>query len=189
MTPGTLSSDSRRFGPSARALGQRRALLTAVKLALGALAGLLAWRFWPASLGAALGLALGLLALAWGLWRWRGLAVLAPLAERELRLHAHALELRRGDFKRFVVFESLRHIRVVQAPRGERLLSLRLDTDDDSLLLRDLDGLPEAFAAIAGAKPDKTLIEIDEQRVDWGEPLPWALALTAGILILGALFV
>jgi hypothetical protein len=51
--------------------------------------------------------------------------------------------------------------------------------------LHGFDGLPEAFAAIAGAKPDRTLIEIDEQRIDWGEPLPWALAGAALALLLG----
>lgn len=177
----------RRFGPSQRALAQRRALWSAFKAALGALGVLAAWAAWPQGAAARGAAILALAALAWALWRWRGLAFLAPLAERELRLHAHAVELRRGDFKRFVVFEGLRHVSVVQAPGGGRLLSLRLDTDEDSVLLRDLDGLPEAFAAIAGAKPDHALIEIAERRVDWGEPLPWALALGAGALALGTL--
>jgi hypothetical protein len=110
------------------------------------------------------------------------------LLERELIIHANALELRRGSFRRFLVFESLRHIRVVQNPGGERLLSIRLDTEDDSLLLRGMDGLPQAFAAIAGAKPDRTLIEIDEQRVDWGEPLPWALIAAGVALLIGYIF-
>lgn len=178
------AAPTRRFGPSRRALGQRRALVYSFKAGLWVCALLAARQFWPTAGVLVLVLTALLLALAWGLWRWQGLDVLlTPLAERELTLHAQALELRRGDFKRFVVFESLRHIRVVQVPGGRRLISLRLELDDDSLLLRDLDGLPEAFAALVGAKPDKTLVEIDEQSVDWGEPLPWALVALAAILL------
>ncbi len=183
--PSLAAPEPRRFGASARAFQQRRLLLRALKLLLLSCLLILAWRFQPPSLAfnAVKWALVG--GLAWGLWRAQGVALLQRLAERELSLHANALELKRGDFKRFVVFESLRHIRVVQAPRGERLISIRLDTDEDSLLLRDLEGLPEAFAAIAGAKPDKALIEIEEHKVDWGEPLPWALAIGGALLLLG----
>lgn len=174
----------RHFGPSARALQQRSWIVLGLKGLILACLLLLAWRFQPPSLAFnALKWAL-VAGLAWGLWRAEGALVLKPLQDRSLSLHANALELRRGDFKRFVVFESLRHVRVVQSPGGERLLSLRLDTDDDSLLLRDFEGLPEVFAAVAGAKPERTLIEIDEQRVDLGEPLPWALGALALALLL-----
>jgi len=124
-----------------------------------------------------------LAALGWGLWRRSRQALLQPLLERELLLHDQALELKRGAFTRFVVYSGLRHVKVVQGP-GERLLSLTLELDDDSVVLRDLDGLPEAFAAVAGAKPDAAVIEIEERRFDWGEPLPWAvLAAAAGVLV------
>lgn len=179
----------RRFGASARALQQRRWILLALKGLILACVLILALKFQPPSLLFNLFKWVLVAGLTWGLWQARGEAVLRPLQERELTLHANALELRRGSFRRFVVFESLRHIRAVQSPRGERFLSLRLDTEDDSLLLRDMDGLPEAFAAIAGAKPDRTMIEIDEQRVDWGEPLPWALAAGATALLLGLILV
>ena len=175
-TPFSLSEPApRRFGPSARALRQRRALVWAAHALLLLLAALL-WRRLPAgpAAPAALAVALGLL-----LWSTRPQVLLRSLRSRELSLHAQALELRRGAFKRFVVFEAVRHIHVVQGPRGERLLSLRLDTDDDSLMIRDMDGLPEAFAALAGAKSERSLIEIEERRVDWGEPLPWALGVAA----------
>jgi hypothetical protein len=174
----TNASDpqSKRFGPSARAVAQRRGILIALQ-ALFILAGFLLARDLPPSLGAraAVVAMVGLL-----LFSSRPAVMLKPLQERELSLHAAALELRRGAFKRFLVFEALRHIRVVQVPGGSRLLSLRLDTDDDSLLIRDMDGLPEVFAAVAGGKPDNAIIEIEEKKVDWGEPLPWALAV-AGI--------
>lgn len=175
-SPFSLSEPSpRSFGPSARALGQRRALLWALR-ALAVLAALLLSRGLPSGLPARLGLAA---AVALCFWGTRPAALLRPLQERELGLHANALELRRGAFKRFVVFEALRHIHVVQSKGGERLLSLRLDTEDDSLLIRDMDGLPEAFAAMAGAKSERTLIEIEERRVDWGEPLAWTLGVAA----------
>lgn len=174
----------RKFGPSARALQQRRWLLLGLKGLIFVSLLILASRFQPPYLAFNLFKWLLVAGLGAGLWMARGSAVLHPLWERELTLHDSSLELRRGDFKRFVVFESLRHVRVVQSPGGERLLSVRLDLDDGSVLLRDLEGLPEIFAAIAGAKPDKALIEIDEQRVDWGEPLPWALAALALALIL-----
>lgn len=183
--PPIADPQPRRFGASAHALQQRRWLLLALKALILACVLILAAKFQPPSLAFNLFKWVLVVGLVWGLWQARGQAVLQPLLERELTLHAHALELRRGDFKRFVVFESLRHIHAVQSPGGERFLSLRLDTDDDSLLLRDLDGLPEAFAAIAGAKPDRTLIEIDEKGVDWGEPLPWAVAVGTGVFLLG----
>lgn len=168
----------RHFGPSRRALAQRRGLLGACLLALLGL-GTAGLESAPADLR--WGLGLGLVALAWVLWRAGDALLLGPLRQRQLLLHDQALELRRGAFTRFVVYEALRHIKVVQGP-GERLLSLTLDLDDDSVVLRDLEGLPEAFAAVAGAKPDGAVIEIDERRIDWGEPLPWALlALAAAV--------
>lgn len=185
--PATVEAapEPQRFGASQRALGQRRALLWALKGVLFGILLILALKFQPEALWA--------IALKWalfagmsaGLYYARGRFILDPLLERELTLHAHALELRRGSFRRFVVFENLRHIHVVQSAGGERLLSVRVDTDDDSVLLHGFDGLPEAFAAIVGAKPDRTLIEIDQQRIDWAEPLPWALAGAALALFLG----
>ena len=179
----TRPAPPRQFGPSRRALAQRRGLLGAcllIPLELGILG------IHPALLGLRLGLRLGLAALAWGLWRAGDATLLGPLRQRQLLLHDQALELRRGAFTRFVVYEALRHVKVVQGP-GERLLSLTLDLDDDSVVLRDLEGLPEAFAAVAGAKPDGAVIEIDERRIDWGEPLPWALLALAVAVGLGLL--
>jgi len=174
-----------RFGPSPRALGQRRWLLRAASaLGLGVLL-LLGLSIRSRGPVLVLGQWLMLAALGLALWRWSRQTLLQPLQERELLLHDQALELRRGAFKRFVVYSALRHVKVVQGP-GERLLSLTLELDDDSVLLRDLDGLPEAFAAVAGAKPDAAVIEIEDQRFDWGEPLPWAVlgALAAALLSL-----
>jgi hypothetical protein len=174
-----------RFGSSQRALSQRRGLVWLFKGLLLSIFLILALKFQPPELWAVALKWLAFGAIVWGLWQARGRLFMDALLERELIIHANALEMRRGSFRRFLVFESLRHIKVVQSPGGERLLSIRLDTEDDSLLLRGMDGLPEAFAAIAGAKPDRTLIEIDEQRIDWGEPLPWALAAGAAVLLLG----
>lgn len=177
--------EPQRFGASARSLSQRRALLWALKGILLGILLILALKFQPEALWAA-GLKWALAAaIAAGLWTSRGRLFLDPLLERELSIHAHALEIRRGSFRRFIVFESLRHIHVVQSPGGDRLLSIRLDTDEDSVTLHGLDGLPQAFAALAGAKPDNCLIEIDEQRVDWAEPLPWALIVGGAALVLG----
>jgi hypothetical protein len=167
-------------------VGQRRSLAWAFKALWLLLLLTLGLTFQPPAP------ALGLLkwailaALAWGLWRGGERRLLGPLLERELLLHDQALELRRGTFKRFVVYSSLRHVKVVQGPQ-ERLLSLTLDLDDDSVTLRDLDGLPEAFAAVAGSKPDSAVIEIEERRMDWAEPLPWALLAVALCLLLVAL--
>jgi hypothetical protein len=185
--PAQAAPEPQRFGASQRALGQRRALLWALKGVLFGILLILSIKFQPDSLWA--------IALKWalfagmsaGLWYARGRFIMDPLLERELTLHAHALELRRGSFRRFVVFENLRHIHVVQGSAGERLLSIRVDTDDDSILLHGFDGMPEAFAAIVGAKPDRTLIEIDQQRIDWAEPLPWALSGAALALLLGGI--
>ena len=165
-----LAQPPRNFGPSQRALGQRRLVL-----------GL---TLQPDEAASRLALWAGLAVAGGALWFWQGRRVLAPLAERRLLLHDQALELQRGVFKRFVVYEGLRHVKVVQGPQ-ERLLSLRLDLDDDSVLLRDLEGLPEAFAAVAGAKPDSAVIEIEERRFDWGEPMPWMVLALAASLALG----
>jgi hypothetical protein len=105
------------------------------------------------------------------------------LHQRHLLLHENALELNRGGFRRFVVFESLQHVQLIQG-RHERLVALVLHTADDSVLLRDMEGLGEVFAAVSAAKPPKVLIEVESRRVDWGEPLPWALALGAAVLVL-----
>ena len=85
-----------------------------------------------------------------------------------------------------LIYEGLRHVKLVQGPE-ERLLSLRLDLDDDSVLLRDLEGLPEAFAAVAGSKPDSAIIEIEQRRFDWGEPAPWIVLTFGLVLLLGLL--
>jgi len=180
-----LATPPRHFGPSQRALGQRRlvlGLLRGAGLGLLLVLGVAAQGDEP---GPRLALWLGLALAAALLWRWQGRRLLAPLAERRLLLHDQALELQRGEFKRFVVYEGLRHVKLVQGP-DERLLSLRLDMDDDSVLLRDMEGLPEAFAAVAGAKPDSAVIEIEERRLDWGEPQPW-IVLTLGAVLLAGL--
>ena len=186
MSPAAPSQAPRRFGPSPRAVTQRRWLVRACKLLL--LSGLLALGLSsrPSLVGLILAQWLTLAALGWALWRAGDKRLLGPLLERELLLHEQALELRRGDFKRYVVYEALRHVKVVQGP-GERLLSLTLELEDDSVVLRDLDGLPEAFAAVAGAKPDSAVIEIEERRFDWGEPLPWAVLALMAALGLGLL--
>ncbi len=184
-TPASFEiSEPRRFGPSPRALAQRHALLAALKLVAAACLALLAFAQPTPILPLALAKwGLWLLACI-GLWQARGRWLLQPLMERELTLQELGLELRRGDFKRLVIFENIRHVTLVQGPR-ERVLSLRLDTDDDSVLLRDLDGLEQAFAAVAAAKDPKALIEVQERRMDWGEPLPWALLGFLACLLLG----
>src|SRR5262245_23313992 len=119
MTP-ELSSGPKTFGPLPQALTQRGQLAWIFKF-MAAVWVLVA----SALLGSALAWGLGGLAAALLLAlpvRW----LLSPLAERELQLQPQAVELRRGAFRRFVVFSSLRHVQVVQGP-GERLLSLRLD--------------------------------------------------------------
>jgi hypothetical protein len=186
LSPASPAPSPRRFGPSARALRQRRGLAVVFKALLLLLLLTIGLTFQPPAL--ALGLLKWLIlgGLAWGIWTGGERRLLGALMERELLLHDQALELRRGTFKRFVVFSSLRHIKVVQGP-DERLLSLTLDLDDDSVTLRDLDGLPEAFAAVAGAKPDSAVIEIDERRFDWAEPVPWAMIAVGLSLLLAAL--
>jgi len=179
-----LAQPPRNFGPSQRALGQRRLVLGLLRGAGMGLLLVLGLTLQPDEAASRLALWAGLAVAGGALWFWQGRRVLAPLAERRLLLHDQALELQRGVFKRFVVYEGLRHVKVVQGPQ-ERLLSLRLDLDDDSVLLRDLEGLPEAFAAVAGAKPDSAVIEIEERRFDWGEPMPWMVLALAASLALG----
>ncbi|HTA17085.1 MAG TPA: hypothetical protein VK786_05000, partial [bacterium] len=113
-----------RFGPSPRALSQRRILA-------GVLAVVILLCLWmtlgsPAVPGWAWARWLQAAALVWGLWLVVRAAGSNPLAGREVLLHPQALELRRADFRRLVVFESIRHLRITQSPGG-RLWSLRLD--------------------------------------------------------------
>ncbi len=170
-----------RFVASHRALAQRRALalllaalagLAAALLLQGGRSGLSRWVPAAALLGAG-----ALAALVLGLRD--------PLKAREVLLGEHALELRRGSFRRLVVFESIRHLRTEQSPDG-RLWSLRLDLEDDSVTLRDLEGLSRLFAETAQRRPAGSLIEVHEAPVDWGEPLPWIL-LILGLGTLAAL--
>jgi hypothetical protein len=161
-------------GLSARAALQRKALawalegltLASLLLTLGVQVPLEGWSWMRWIVAAALGVALARIPLA----------ARASLAKaREVRLHEQAIEIRRGGFRRLVVYESLRHLVLRQSPQG-RLISLRLDLEDDSVTLRDLQGLERIFAAAAQNRPPKVLIEIEERRVDWREPLPWFLA-------------
>jgi hypothetical protein len=62
------------------------------------------------------------------------------------------------------------------------MIALALITADDTVLLRDLEGLGEVFAMLSQVKPQGVLIEVEEKRVDWGEPLPWMLGLAVGAL-------
>lgn len=175
-----------RFGPSSRALFQRGLLawvlallvLASLYLLLTVLASYASPWTWPWAKG--LWLILGLFALL----RIRS-AVHGSLAGREVQLGPLGLELRRDGFKRLLVFESLRHLRLAQAPDG-RLCSLRLDLDDGSVTLRDFEGLERIFAAAAQGRPAGALIEIEERRVDWEEPLPWIL-LILSLALLSAL--
>lgn len=174
-------TEPRRFGPSDRALGQRRALLLGVKVVtLVSLAVILSMfqppLWWVGPLKWSLGLLLG-----WGIWRLHGAALLDPIRQRQLVLHPHALELSRGDFKRIVVFENLYHIHATQGA-DERMVSIVLHTADDSIVLRDLESLGEIFTALSAAKPASVLIEVETKRIDWGEPLPWTVAF--GVLAL-----
>jgi len=182
----TPAPPPRNFGPSQRALGQRRLLLALLRGAGVGLLLVLGLACQGDEPGPNLALWAGLAVAGVALWLWQGRRLLAPLAERRLLLHDQALELQRGAFKRFVVYEGLRHVKLVQGPE-ERLLSLRLDLDDDSVLLRDLEGLPEAFAAVAGSKPDSAIIEIEQRRFDWGEPAPWIVLTFGLVLLLGLL--
>lgn len=176
-----LAEGPRRFGPSARALKQRRWLLLLLKLLAFLAVGLL---WWDLSLANDLdpSLRLGVLALLGGsLLLIPSRPFLRPLQQRSLLLHEQALELQRGTFRRFVVFENLKHIQAWQG-RDERMIALALITADDTVLLRDLEGLGEVFALLSQVKPQGVLIEVEEKRVDWGEPLPWMLGLALGAL-------
>jgi hypothetical protein len=177
-----------RFGPSRRARIQRRLLAWVLTLlvlcSLYLLLGALASYGWPWSWPWVKGLWILLAAAA--LFRIHGTAA-ASLAGREVQLGPLGLELRRDGFKRLVVFDSLRHLRLTQAPAG-RLHSLRLDLDDGSVTVRDVEGLERIFAAAAQGRPEGVLIEVEERRVDWEEPLPWILLILALALLSGLAF-
>ena len=173
----------RHFGPSARALSQRQLLVLVVKglTVLSLIVLLLMFQppvWWAELLKWAIAAA-----LAGGLWRAQGTALLTPIQQRSVLLHDQALELKRGDYRRFIVFSSLRHIQAFQGP-DERMQSLLLHTDDGSLTVRDVEGLGEIFVALSAAKPQGVMIEIESRRVDWGEPLPWMLSLGAAALVI-----
>jgi len=175
-----------RLGPAPRALRQRLALLWVLAglflagflMALRTQAALPGWPWFQ-----------GVLAFGFcsGLWGIRKAARAPSLAGREVFLSGHALEVRRGAFRRLVVFESIRHLCLLRTYSG-RLVSLRLDLEDDSVTLRDVDGLARIFETAAQGRPPGDRIELQECRVDWVEPLPWMVmallaALAAGLAV------
>jgi hypothetical protein len=166
------------FGPSARALKQRRWLLLAFRLLVLAVLCLAIRQLKLASGTQAL-LMLGALALA---WLPPGGRILAPLESRRVLLHSQALELQRGQFRRFIVFENIRHVHAVRGPR-ERMIALYLHTGDDTVAIRDVEGLAQIFTAISAAKPANVLIEMEDRRLDWGEPLAWMVIVAFGTII------
>ncbi len=173
----------RRFWPSKRALGQRLALLWAVKLLT--LATLLVLGLSLATPDPMLeSVQWGLIAaLAGGSLWFKGGAYFDPAKQRQVFLHEQALEINRGGYRRFVVFESLKHIKAYQGS-DDRMQALELHTADDTVWLRDLEGLGEIFVALSAGKPAGVLVEVEERRVDWGEPLPWGLGLGFAVVAL-----
>jgi len=78
-----------------------------------------------------------------------------------------------------VVVERIRNLSLTRGT-GRRIVSLRLDLEDDSVTLRDLQGMESIFEAAAQGRPEKALIEVAEIHLDWGEPAPW-IVLAVGL--------
>ncbi len=167
---------ARRFGPSTRALKQRRWLVLLFKLVLTAIVVVALQALEPKNETLALIVWLAAALAGARLWTREGALVLDPIRRKQVLLHEAVLELSRGGYRRFVVFEGLKHIQAVQ-DAGEHIIEIRLHTADDSVLIRDVEGLGEIFAAVCAAKPAGVLVEVAEKKVDWGEPLPWVISL------------
>ena len=161
------------FAPSPQRLRAFKALLGTLRI-LGLLVLLLTARRLSLSWGPLQALVLALLLAAGAAWLGAGgQALLQAASSRRVLIHEQALELRSRGFSRFVVFESLRHLSMAQGPQ-EQVLSLTLHTEDDSLRLAGFEGMGRLFSELAARKPTACLLEVEERKLDLGDPLPAA---------------
>jgi hypothetical protein len=126
-----------------------------------ALAGLLclpaAWGYGPLAQGGAALLALGLLVFA---WRYQNKEWLKQLSERVLRIQAQAIEISRGKFTRFVLYEDIRLVRV-QRKKDDSITAIILVTQEGPLLIRGFEQMELIFGHISARKPERALIQIE----------------------------
>jgi hypothetical protein len=165
------------YKTSSEALLERRRLLGLLKLFSAMALTLLAAAYDPFDPGAWALLAVALL----GLWFLKFPGWLGAYAARELRLQTHALEEHRQGFTRLILFEQLEQLRVRQG-KNEKIFALELHTPQGACVIRGYENMESLFAYLSQHKPESVLIEIEEARVDWQSPMPWAL----GVLCLGA---
>ena len=92
-------------------------------------------------------------------------------------------------FTRFIMFEELMQMRVVQ-DHDERVLSVELRTDKGAVLLTGYEGMERLFTSLVQRKPKNVVVELEESRVDWSNPLNvfYAMLPLALLVLLPPLF-
>jgi hypothetical protein len=77
-----------------------------------------------------------------------------------LRIQAQAIEISRGKFTRFVLYEDIRLLRV-QRKKDDSITAVILVTQEGPLLIRGFEQMELIFGHISARKPDKALIQIE----------------------------
>ncbi len=119
------------------------------------------------------GLALlcGILALLAQAWLVAALSLALPAllrprswleryAGRELRLQLQALEERTGGFTRFMLYEDMMQLRMLQGP-GEKVLGLEIRGPKGGFLLKNYENMEAVFAELARRKPGTVIVEVE----------------------------
>ena len=130
----------------------RAAAVTAALLCLPA-----ALPYGPAGWAVGGTLALVLLVLA---WRSRPDEWLEPLSKRLLRVQAQAIEISKGKFTRFILFDDILQLRV-QRRKDDSITAIILVTQEGPLVIRGFEEMEIIFGHISTRKPDEALIQIE----------------------------
>ena len=166
---------------SERAIRQREQLLLLIRwLAFAALLAMV-WQLNVQSLSG--------LVLKWAtfficatfLYEFEGRELLEDFSRREVNVTPAAIELRQNLFTRFITFEELQQMRAIQ-DGDERILAIELRTDKGAVVLSGYEGMERMFTSLTQRKPRNVVVELEESRMNWNNPL-------AGFLMLSPLVV
>jgi hypothetical protein len=105
--------------------------------------------------GGAAALALVLLA-----WRFKADAWLQQLSKRVLRVQAQALEISKGKFTRFILFDDVLLLRV-QRRKDDSITAIILVTQEGPLVIRGFEEMEIIFGHVSTRKPEEALIQIE----------------------------
>lgn len=178
------------FKTAPAALQERRQLLRDLRFGLGLSLILLCLALGnvPLALRLAAWILMGF--LLWGLWRFDGEGLLAPFANREIRMQENALELVEGLFTRLLFFDHLEQLRMIQGS-DEKVLALELQTMDGALTLSGYENMETLFSMLSDRKPERVLLEVEELRFNRQSVATWSRGVFAcgAVLLLAFLLI